>query len=117
EVYSGSFYGTLKSEIDRIWSKGHAIIFDIDVKGGVNLKRIFGDKACSILIQAPSAEILRQRLTGRGTDSPEAIEKRLAKAQSEMEFADGKFDHVIINDDLETAFSEAEKIISTFMSK
>ncbi len=117
EVYAGSYYGTLKSEIDRIWSKGHAIIFDIDVKGGVNLKRIFGEQACSILIQAPSAEILRQRLTGRGTDSPEAIERRLAKARSEMEFAAGKFDHVIVNDDLETAFAEAEEIISAFMAR
>lgn len=117
EVYPGSFYGTLKSEIERIWSKGHAIIFDIDVKGGVNLKRIFGEDACSVLIKAPSAEILRQRLTGRGTDSPEAIERRLAKAESEMEFADGKFDHVLVNDDLETAFAEAEKIVSAFLSK
>lgn len=117
EVYAGSFYGTLRSEIERIWAKGHAIIFDIDVKGGVNLKRIFGDRACSILIQAPSAEILRQRLTGRGTDSPEAIERRLAKARSEMEFAAGKFDHVIVNDDLETAFAEAEEIITAFMSE
>ncbi len=83
----------------------------------MNLKRIFGDNACSVLIKAPSAEILRQRLTGRGTDSPEAIERRLAKAESEMEFADGKFDHVLVNDDLETAFAEAEKIVSAFLSK
>lgn len=117
EVYAGSFYGTLKSEIERIWAKGHSIIFDIDVKGGVNLKRIFGDNALSILIQAPSVEVLRSRLEGRGTDTPEAIEKRLSKAMSEMEFADGKFDYVLINDNLETAFSEAEKVIGDFLNK
>ena len=117
EVYAGSFYGTLKSEIERIWAKGHSIIFDIDVKGGVNLKRIFGDNALSILIQAPSVEVLRSRLEGRGTDTPEAIEKRLSKAMSEMEFADGKFDYILINDNLETAFSEAEKVIGDFLNK
>ena len=100
EVYAGSFYGTLKSEVERIWAKGHVIIFDIDVQGGVNLKRIFGDKAFSVFIQAPSVEVLRERLIGRGTDTLEAIEKRVAKAASEMEFAAGKFDHVLINDDL-----------------
>ena len=117
EVYAGSFYGTLKSEIERIWAKGHSIIFDIDVKGGVNLKRIFGDNALSILIQAPSVEVLRSRLEGRGTDTPEAIEKRLSKAMSEMEFADAKFDYILINDNLETAFSEAEKVIGEFLNK
>ena len=94
EVYAGSFYGTLKSEVDRIWAKGHTIIFDIDVQGGVNLKKFFGDKALSVFIQAPSVEILRERLVGRGTDTEEAIERRVAKAASEMEFADGKFDYV-----------------------
>ena len=117
EVYPGSFYGTLKSEVERIWAKGHAIVFDIDVQGGVNLKRIFGEQALSVLIQAPSVDVLRERLVGRGTDTPEAIEKRVAKATSEMEFAAGKFDHVLINDDLQTAFAEAEKIIADFMSK
>ncbi|MGM9786558.1 MAG: guanylate kinase [Candidatus Cryptobacteroides sp.] len=116
EVYPGSFYGTLKSEVDRIWAKGHAIVFDIDVKGGVNVKRIFGDKALSVLIKAPSTEVLRQRLIGRGTDSMEAIEKRVAKAESEMEFADGKFDHVLVNDNLEAAFAEAEKVVGEFLS-
>jgi len=117
EVYPGSFYGTLKSEVDRIWAKGHAIVFDIDVQGGVNLKRIFGEQAFSVFIQAPSVDVLRERLIGRGTDSAEAIEKRVAKAASEMEFAAGKFDHVLVNDDLETAFAEAERIIKEFMSK
>ena len=117
EVYPGSFYGTLKSEVERIWAKGHVIVFDIDVKGGVNVKRIFGDKAFSVFILAPSVDVLRQRLIGRGTDSAEAIEKRVAKAASEMEFAAGKFDYVLVNDDLETALAEAEKIIGKFIEK
>lgn len=115
EVYSGSFYGTLKSEVERIWAKGHIIVFDIDVQGGVNLKRIFGDQAFSVFIQAPSVEILRERLIGRATDTMEAIEKRVAKAASEMEFAAGKFDYVLINDDLQTAFKEAEKAVNDFI--
>ena len=117
EVYPGSFYGTLRSEVERIWAKGHVIVFDIDVQGGVNLKRIFGDQAFSVFIQAPSVEILRERLIGRATDTPEAIEKRVAKAASEMEFAAGKFDHVLVNDDLQTAFAEAERIIDAFLQK
>lgn len=115
EVYSGSFYGTLKSEVERIWAKGHIIVFDIDVQGGVNLKRIFGDQAFSVFIQAPSVEVLRERLIGRATDTMEAIEKRVAKAASEMEFAAGKFDYVLINDDLQTAFKEAEKAVNDFI--
>ena len=117
EVYAGSFYGTLKSEVERIWAKGNTIIFDIDVQGGVNLKRIFGDQALSIFIQAPSVEVLRERLIGRGTDTMEAIEKRVAKAASEMEFADGKFDYTLVNDDLETALAEAEKIVGDFLCR
>ena len=117
EVYAGSFYGTLRSEVERIWAKGNVIIFDIDVQGGVNLKRIFGEQAFSIFIQAPSVEILRERLINRQTDTPEAIEKRVAKAASEMEFAAGKFDHVLVNDDLETAFAEAERVVGDFLQK
>ena len=117
EVYAGSFYGTLKSEVERIWAKGHTIIFDIDVQGGVNLKRIFGDQAFSVFIQAPSVEILRERLIGRGTDTEEAIEKRVAKAASEMEFAAGKFDYTLINDDLQTALAEAERVVGDFLAK
>lgn len=117
EVYPGSYYGTLKSEVDRIWAKGHAIVFDIDVQGGVNLKRIFGDKAFSVFIQAPSVDILRERLQGRGTDTPDAIERRVAKAASEMEFAAGKFDYVLVNDDLQAALAEAEKIVDNFLKR
>jgi guanylate kinase len=117
EVYAGSFYGTLRSEVERIWAKGNTIIFDIDVQGGVNLKRIFGDQALSIFIQAPSVEVLRERLIGRGTDTMEAIEKRVAKAASEMEFAAGKFDYTLINDNLQTALAEAEDVVGKFLSK
>lgn len=117
EVYAGSFYGTLRSEVERIWAKGHVIIFDIDVQGGVNLKRIFGDQAFSVFIQAPSVEILRERLVSRGTDTLEAIDRRVAKAASEMEFAAGKFDYVLVNDDLQTALSEAESVVSEFLKK
>lgn len=117
EVYAGSFYGTLRSEVERIWAKGHTIIFDIDVQGGVNLKKIFGEQALSVFIQAPSVEILRERLIGRGTDTAEAIERRVAKAASEMEFAAGRFDYVLINDDLATAKIEAEKVVGEFLCR
>lgn len=117
EVYSGSFYGTLRSEVERIWAKGHTIIFDIDVQGGVNLKRIFGEQALSVFIQAPSVEVLRERLIGRGTDTEEAIAKRVAKAASEMEFAAGKFDYTLINDDLQTALAEAERVVGGFLAE
>lgn len=114
EVYAGSFYGTLKSEVQRIWDKGHVIIFDVDVKGGVNLKKYFGDKALSVFIQAPSVEELRKRLVARGTDSAEAIAKRVAKASEEMTYAD-KFDYILVNDDLQKAFAEAEKVVDDFL--
>ncbi len=115
EVYSGSFYGTLKSEVNRIWDKGHVIIFDVDVKGGVNLKKYFKEKALSVFIQAPSVEELRRRLVARGTDSPEAIEKRVAKAAEEMTYAD-KFDYILVNDDLQKAYTEAERIVNDFLN-
>ena len=114
EVYAGSFYGTLKSEVQRIWDKGHVIIFDVDVNGGVNLKKYFGDKALSVFIQAPSVEELRKRLVARGTDSAEAIAKRVAKASEEMTYAD-KFDYILVNDDLQKAYAEAEKVVDDFL--
>ena len=116
EVYPGSFYGTLKSEVERIWDNGDAIIFDVDVKGGVNLKKYFGDRALSVFIQAPSVEVLRQRLVSRATDSPEAIERRVAKAAEEMTYAD-KFDHISVNDDLQKAYADAERLVSDFLSQ
>ena len=114
EVYPDRFYGTLKAEVNRIWARGHVIIFDVDVKGGVNLKKYFGDQALSVFIQAPSVEVLRERLVKRGTDSAEDIEKRVAKAAEEMTYAP-KFDKVLINDDLATAFAEAEAMVDTFL--
>ena len=90
------------------------IIFDVDVKGGVNLKKYFGDAALSIFIKAPSVEVLRERLVNRGTDSPEAIEERVAKAAEEMEYAP-KFDYVLVNDDLKTAYAESEKVVEDFL--
>lgn len=117
EVYKDRFYGTLKSEVERIWSKGHVIIFDVDVKGGVNLKKYFGDKAMSILITPPSLEILEQRLVGRGTDTPEAIAERLAKAEWELDFAAGKFDRTLVNDKLDVTFAESESMVDEFLCR
>ena len=114
EVYPGRFYGTLKSEVERILSKGHVIIFDVDVKGGVNLKRYFGDKALSVFIQAPSVEELRRRLVTRGTDSAEDIARRVDKAAEEMTYAP-KFDVVLVNDNLDEAYSKAESIVDNFL--
>ena len=113
QVYEGMYYGTLRSEVERIWNKGNVIVFDIDVKGGVNLKRLYGDHALSLFIQPPSVEVLRERLICRGTDLPEAIEKRCLKAVEELTYAD-KFDRIIVNDDLEKAFCDAEKAILQF---
>lgn len=117
EVYVDRFYGTLKTEVERIWAKGHTIVFDVDVKGGVNLKKYFGDSALSVLILPPSMEVLESRLRGRGTDSAEAIDERLAKAQSEIDYAKGKFDVELVNDVLEDTFAEAERLIDNFLKK
>ena len=114
EVYQDRFYGTLKSEVNRIWAKGHVIIFDVDVKGGVSLKKYFGDSALSVFIQAPSVEELRKRLVARATDTPEAIEQRVSKAAEEMTYAP-KFDRVLINDNLDQAYAEAEKMVADFL--
>lgn len=116
EVYEGRFYGTLKSEVRRIWDKGHVIIFDVDVKGGVSLKRYFGEKALSVFIQAPSVEELRERLILRGTDSPEAIAERVAKASEEMTYAP-LFDRILVNDDLDTAYAQAEALVDDFLAR
>ena len=116
EVYPDRFYGTLKAEVNRIWARGNVIIFDVDVKGGVNLKKYFGDQALSVFIQAPSVEVLRQRLVGRGTDSAEDIEKRVAKAAEEMTYAP-QFDKVLINDDLATALKEADAMVDAFLAE
>ena len=96
EVYPGGFYGTLQSEVELIWSKGHTVLFDVDVMGGLNIKKKFGSDALAVFIQPPSIEILHQRLTGRGTDAPEKIQERIAKAAYEMSFAN-QFDTIIVN--------------------
>ena len=116
EVYAGCYYGTLRSELERIWAKGHTVVFDVDVVGGTNIKRIFGEQALAVFVQAPSVEELRRRLEGRGTDAPEKIEQRLAKAEYEMTFRD-RFDVVVVNDDLRTALADAEREVRTFLGK
>ena len=116
EVYTDKFYGTLKSEVERILNEGDNVIFDVDVVGGCNIKRFYGDRALSVFIQPPSIEELRKRLVGRGTDTPEVIESRIAKAEYELSFAD-KFDTVVINDDLETAKTKALQVIQAFLAK
>lgn len=115
EVYPGRFYGTLKSEIARITEDGHNVILDIDVKGGVNVKKLYGDNALSIFIQPPGLDVLRQRLTSRATDSSEAIEERLAKAEYELSFAP-EFDCIVVNDSLGRAVDEVDSAIRNFLS-
>lgn len=115
EVYKGTCYGTLRAEIDRIWDRGHVVVFDVDVVGALNIKKLFGDQALSVFIMPPSVEALRARLEGRGTDTLEAIERRLAKAEQEIEYAP-KFDRVVINDNLETAYAEAVKVVGDFLA-
>ncbi len=114
EVYKGTCYGTLRSEVERIWDKGNVIVFDVDVMGGMNLKRIFGQEACSIFIMPPSIEELRRRLVNRATDAPEVIEKRVAKAEFELTKAT-EFDHRVVNDNLNTAIEETVAILEKFI--
>ena len=116
EVYNGTCYGTLKSEMERIWSKGNISIFDGEGMGGSNLKKICGEGAGSIFIMPPSVEVLRERLIGRATDSMETIEKRVAKAEFEISKAQ-EFDHVIVNDILSEAVEQTKQVISGFISK
>jgi guanylate kinase len=113
EVYEGNFYGTLKSEIERIWSEGRNVIFDVDVKGGLNLKKYFGKDALAIFVKVPSIEVLKERLHDRGTETPESLSRRLFKAQFEMTFQD-KFDVVLINENLEKSLAEAQRLYDVF---
>lgn len=115
EVYEGMFYGTLMSEIQRIWALGKVVIFDIDVQGAINLKSKLGDKALAVFIAPPSLEVLRNRLASRGTESKKYFEKRIDKAVQELNFQN-KMDTVIVNDDLETAFEELSHKINKFLS-
>ena len=116
EVYENRFYGTLKSQVEKQLNAGQNVVFDVDVKGGVNIKKFYGKDALSIFIQPPSIEELRRRLEGRGTDSQEAIETRLSKASYELTFAD-QFDTIIVNDDLETAKQNTLRLVQTFLEK
>lgn len=116
EVYTDKYYGTLKNEVERILNEGNNVIFDVDVVGGCNIKKYYGDRALSVFIQPPCIATLRQRLEGRGTDAPEVIECRIAKAEYEMSFAN-KFDVIIVNDDLEAAQKEALLVIKNFIDK
>lgn len=110
QVYIDTYYGTLRSELDRIWNKGNAVILDVDVMGGLNVKRLYPEETCLIFVMPPSVEELRRRLEGRGTDSPDKIDMRIRKAEQEMGYA-SQFDHVVINDCLEDAISKARFII------
>ncbi len=116
EVYTDRFYGTLKEQVEKQSAAGQNVIFDVDVLGGCNIKKFYGERALSVFIQPPSVEELRKRLNGRGTDAPEVIESRIARAEYELGFAD-KFDVVVVNDDLEKAQAETLAIIQEFLNK
>lgn len=116
EVYKGTYYGTLRSEIQRIWNEGKHVIFDIDVEGGLRLRRKYENDALAIFVQPPSLQVLKERLSGRGTDSLEKLEERFIKAEKELLYAD-KFDLILKNNDLEVACTEAEEIVRGFLSK
>jgi guanylate kinase len=114
EVYEGNFYGTLKSEIQKFWNEGQNVVFDVDVKGGISLKKYFGGDALAIFVKAPSEDVLRQRLIDRNTETEEAISRRLFKVKFESGFAN-QFDVVLVNDDLEESFATAQKLYSEFI--
>lgn len=116
EVYKNQYYGTLRSEVSRIWSMNHHVLFDVDVMGGINLKEKFGDQALSIFVRPPSIEVLRARLESRGTETPEKIRNRVNKATLELKFA-RKFDVTVLNDKLETALAETQKLVAAFLRK
>ena len=113
EVYEGNFYGTLKSEVERVWQEGRNVIFDVDVKGGLNLKKYFGDKALAIFVKVPSLLILKERLHDRGTETQESLSRRLFKAEFEMGFQD-KFDVVLVNENLDKSLQEAQHLYDDF---
>ena len=116
EVYVGAFYGTLKSEVQRLWDSGQHVLFDVDVKGGIKLKKYFGDRALAIFVKVPSMQALEQRLRSRGTDSEDSISKRLFKVNFEMSF-ESQFDISLVNEDLETTLRKAEQLVNEFLSK
>lgn len=115
EVYTNNFYGTLKSEVERIWSHGRAVIFDVDVIGGLNLKKIFGENALAVFVEPPSIEELESRLRGRSTETEDKIAQRLAKSREEISYSE-QFDVILVNDDLEKACKEAEMLVTNFLA-
>ncbi len=116
EVYKDNYYGTLKSEVERIWKEGKAVVFDVDVVGGLNLKKYFGDNALAIFVQPPSIKHLEERLRTRETETEASIARRLGKAEKELTYAK-EFDYILLNDDLQKAFAEAEKVVREFLDK
>jgi guanylate kinase len=116
EVYPGAYYGTLKSEIQRLWNEDKNVLFDVDVKGGLKLKEYYKDCALAIFVKVPTEQMLAERLRSRGTESEDAISRRLFKAQFEMSFQ-SQFDYVLVNDDLDKAFAEAERLVEEFLKK
>ncbi len=113
EVYPGTYYGTLKSEIERLWSLGKHVLFDVDVKGGLALKQVYQEKALAVFVRVPSVEVLEQRLRARGTESEESLAKRISKMNYELSF-EPNFDVVLINDDLETTMAKAKELVEDF---
>lgn len=116
EVYGGNFYGTLKSEIDRIWSQGKAVIFDVDVEGGLNIKKYFGDNALAVFVKPPSVEVLEQRLRYRSTETEETLKIRVGKAVKELGY-EHKFEVVLLNEKLDVALLEAERLVNDFLTR
>ena len=116
EVYTDQFYGSLKSEVERIWSNGQAVIFDVDVLGGLNIKKFYGDEALSVFIEPPTMEELENRLKNRGTENDASLQKRLAKAEYELSFA-RQFDKIVLNDDLKTAQQEMIDLVRDFLEE
>ena len=114
EVYAGNFYGTLKSEIERIWAEGKHVIFDVDVKGGLNLKKYFGEDALAVFVKVPSIEVLEKRLNDRGTESEDSLSRRLYKASFEMGFED-QFDVTLVNQNLDNSLESAQKLFEDFI--
>ena len=115
EVYTGAFYGTMKSEIQRVWDTGRHVLFDVDVQGGLKLKQYYGDKALAVFVKVPDEETLRQRLIGRGSETEESLSRRLFKVHFEMSFQ-SRFDVILMNDDLETSLKKAQKLVDDFVS-
>lgn len=114
EVYTGAFYGTLKSEIERLWASGKHVLFDVDVQGGLKLKEFYGDKALAVFVKVPDEDTLRQRLIGRGSETEESLSRRLFKVHFEMSFQN-RFDVILMNDDLETSLQKAQQLVDDFL--